>query len=85
MKRTNKIRLTESQLHRVIKESVERVLAENDVDESNYYSDDNFENTMAHFANRNYNKRMRRQRDDNSRRFANFCGANNYGGRLPMK
>lgn len=34
MKRTNKIRLTESQLHRVIKESVKNVLKE---EEDNYY------------------------------------------------
>ena len=32
MKRTNRIRLTESQLHKVIKESVDKVLKENPAD-----------------------------------------------------
>lgn len=41
MKRTNRVRLTESQLHRVIKESVKRVLKENasDYRENSYYND----------------------------------------------
>lgn len=43
MKRTNKIRLTESQLHRVIKESVKKVLREyddyNEIDRSWYNID----------------------------------------------
>lgn len=83
MKR-NVIHLNEGQLRRVIKESIEKILAENEENESNFYSDDNFENTMAHLAQRGVDKRSRRTRDDTARRATNFFGANKYGGRLPM-
>lgn len=42
--RKNRIRLTESQLHRVIKESVKRVLNEYWNQGSNYVSTDGYEN-----------------------------------------
>lgn len=83
MKR-NVIHLNEGQLRRVIKESIEKILAENEENESNFYSDDNFENTMAHLAQRGVDKRSRRTRDDTARRATNFFGANKYGGRLPI-
>lgn len=41
MKRTNKIRLTESQLHQVIKESVEKILQEGEGQFSRLYKDKN--------------------------------------------
>lgn len=62
----NRIRLTESQLHNVIKECVERVL-----NEGNYYSEDPTWNSFYHQDMRGFNKSKRRKAEDSWRKAVN--------------